>query len=100
MVLRWYLSYSLSYRDIEEMMLERGIHVDHSTINRWVIHYSPLLENEFRKKFGSFEESVGDLSRILGHELKKLSTNGIILDMFRLITRVKPIGSSRVINIF
>lgn len=51
LVLRWYLSYSLSYRDIEEMMLERGIHVDHSTINRWVIHYSPLLENEFRKKF-------------------------------------------------
>ena len=51
MVLRWYLSYSLSYRDIEEMMLERGIHVDHSTINRWVIHYSPLLEDEFRRKF-------------------------------------------------
>ncbi len=46
---RWYLSYSLSYRDLEEMMLERGINVDHSTINRWVIHYSPLLENEFRK---------------------------------------------------
>jgi putative transposase len=48
LVVRWYLSYSLSYRDIEEMMLERGIHVDHSTINRWVVHYSPLLENEFR----------------------------------------------------
>lgn len=32
-------------------MLERGIHVDHSTINRWVIHYSPLLEDKFRKKF-------------------------------------------------
>ena len=48
---RWYLSYSLSYRDVEEMMLERGIEVDHSTINRWVIHYSPLLEDNFRKKF-------------------------------------------------
>jgi putative transposase len=33
------------------MMLERGIQVDHSTINRWVIHYSPLLEDEFRRKF-------------------------------------------------
>jgi putative transposase len=51
LMVRWYLSYPLSYRDIEEMMLERGIHVDHSTINRWVIHYSPLLEDEFRKKF-------------------------------------------------
>ena len=51
LVVRWYLSYSLSYRDIEEMMLERGIYVDHSTINRWVLHYSPLLETEFRRKF-------------------------------------------------
>ncbi len=41
LVVRWYLSYSLSYRDIEEMMLDRGISVDHFTINRCVIHYSP-----------------------------------------------------------
>lgn len=47
----WYLSYSLRYRDIEEMLLERGIQVDHSTINRWVLHYSPLLEAKFRKQF-------------------------------------------------
>jgi transposase, IS6 family len=33
---RWYLRYSLSYRDLEEMMLERGLHVDHTTIYRWV----------------------------------------------------------------
>jgi putative transposase len=33
------------------MMLERGIHVDHSTVNRWVILYAPLLEEEFRKKY-------------------------------------------------
>ena len=36
LAVRWYLSYSLSYRDIEEMILERGIQVDHSTINRWL----------------------------------------------------------------
>jgi len=40
-----------AYTDIEEMMLERGISIDHSTINRWVIHYAPLLENEFRKNY-------------------------------------------------
>ena len=51
LVVRWYPSYSLSYRDIEEMMLERDISVDHSTINRWVIHYAPLLEDEFRKNY-------------------------------------------------
>src|SRR5437764_14107613 len=33
---RWYLRYSLSYRDLEEMMQERGLHVDHTTIYRWV----------------------------------------------------------------
>ena len=33
----WYLRYPLSYRDIEEMLLERGLEVDHSTVNRWVL---------------------------------------------------------------
>lgn len=41
MLVRWYLVYSLSYRDVEELALERGLKVDHSTINRWVIEYSP-----------------------------------------------------------
>src|SRR2546427_3047941 len=41
---RWYLRYSLSYRDLEEMMRERGLHVDHTTIYRWVQHYAPEVE--------------------------------------------------------
>jgi len=53
MTVRWYVAYSLSYRDIEELMAERGISVDHSTVNRWVIQYAPLLEIEFRKKYNS-----------------------------------------------
>jgi putative transposase len=36
----WYVAYPLSTRHIEELMLERGVHVDHSTVNRWVIKYS------------------------------------------------------------
>ena len=47
---RWYLAYSLSYRDIEELMQERGFSVDHNTIKRWVLHYSPQLEVAFRLK--------------------------------------------------
>jgi transposase-like protein len=47
---RCYLAYSLSYRDIEELMHEHGFSVAHSTINRWVIHYSPQLEAAFRLK--------------------------------------------------
>jgi putative transposase len=47
---RWYCAYALSYRNIEEMMAERGLSIDHSTLNRWVIKYAPLLEKAFHKK--------------------------------------------------
>src|SRR4028118_2141795 len=40
----WYLRYPLSYRGIEEMLLERGFEVDHSTLNRWVLAYAPAVE--------------------------------------------------------
>jgi hypothetical protein len=46
--IRWYLRYALSYRDLEEMMLERGLHVDHTTIYRWVQRYAPELEKRCR----------------------------------------------------
>lgn len=49
MLVRWYLAYSLSYRNIEELAAERGLQVDHSTVNRWVVYYSPQLEESFRK---------------------------------------------------
>ena len=45
---RWYLRYALSYRDLEEMMAERGLTVDHTTIYRWVQRYAPELEKRCR----------------------------------------------------
>jgi transposase, IS6 family len=47
---RWYLRYSLSYRDLEEMMVERGLLVDHVTIWRWVQHYAPILNQRLRRE--------------------------------------------------
>ena len=47
---RWYLRYSLSYRDSEEMMIERGLGVDHTTIFRWVQHNAPLLRKLYEGK--------------------------------------------------
>ena len=44
----WYLRYPLSYRDIEELFLERGLEVDHSTLHRWVLAYAPLIERRLR----------------------------------------------------
>jgi len=53
--LRWYLSYPLSYRHVEELMKERGVSVDHSTINRWVVKYArELVEATFSKKFRKY----------------------------------------------
>ena len=46
---RWYLAYALSLRNLEEMMVERGIIVDHSTLHRWVIRLVPLLDKAFRR---------------------------------------------------
>jgi len=45
---RWYLRYSLSYRDIDEMMTERGLSVDHTTIYRWTQRYAPEIDKRSR----------------------------------------------------
>jgi putative transposase len=47
---RWYVAYPLSTRHVEELLEERGVEVDHSTINRWVIKYSPQLEEAFHRR--------------------------------------------------
>jgi len=46
---RWYCRYQLSYRDIEEMMHERGLDVDHSTVFRWVQRYAPEINKRIRQ---------------------------------------------------
>lgn len=46
---RWYVSYALSLRNLEEMMAERGISVDHSTVHRWALKLLPVLEKAFRR---------------------------------------------------
>ncbi|BCL80977.1 IS6 family transposase [Ktedonobacteria bacterium brp13] len=54
---RWYLRYALSYRDLEEMMMERGLHVDHTTIYRWVKEYAPELEKRCRPHLKACNDS-------------------------------------------
>jgi putative transposase len=52
---RWYVAYPLSTRHVEELMRERGVYVDHATINRWVVKYSPQLAEAFHRR----KRSVG-----------------------------------------
>ena len=47
---RWYVAYPISYRQLEEMMKERGVEVDHSSLDRWVLKYTPQLEKAFRQR--------------------------------------------------
>jgi hypothetical protein len=56
LAVRWYLRYSLSYRDLEELLGERGIDVDHVTLFRWVQRFTPPLIDAARP----FRHTVGD----------------------------------------
>jgi transposase-like protein len=48
LAVRWYLRFGLSYRDVEELLIERGVEVDHVTIYRWVLRFTPLLADAAR----------------------------------------------------
>ena len=54
---RWYLRYSLSFRDVEELLSERGLEVDHTTIWRWVQRYGPELEERLRRHLKTINRS-------------------------------------------
>jgi IS6 family transposase len=57
---RWYLRFKLSFRDLVEMMAERGLSMAHTTIMRWVHHYTP----EFERRWNRFARSVGSSWRV------------------------------------
>src|SRR5215813_15068410 len=53
----WYLRFSLSYRDVEELLAERGLLVDHVTVWRWVQRYAPELERQLRRRLKPTNDS-------------------------------------------
>jgi transposase-like protein len=57
---RWYIAYKLSYRDLRDMMTERGVGLAHTTILRWVLRYVP----EFRKKWNRYARPVSTSWRV------------------------------------
>ena len=77
---RWYVAYPLSLRHVEEMMQERGVFVDHSTVHRWAIKMLPVLAAVFRRRKrpvgGSWRmdetyiKVSGKWKYLLSHELK------------------------------
>ena len=57
MAVGWYLRFSLSYRDVEELLAERGLSVDHVTVWRWVQRYAPELDRRLRKRLKTTNDS-------------------------------------------
>ena len=57
MAVRWYFAYALSYGDIEELLRERGVEVDHVTIHRWVVEFGPKLSEAFKRRKSSINGS-------------------------------------------
>ena len=53
----WYLRFSLSYRDVEELLAERGLHADHVTVWRWVQRYAPEVNRRLRSRLKPTNDS-------------------------------------------
>jgi IS6 family transposase len=74
---RWYCKYGISYRDPAEMMQERGVNVDPSTLFRWVQRYAPEIEKRVRRyqgsRSGSWRATYG--SGANGNTCSELPTN-------------------------
>jgi IS6 family transposase len=56
-VVRWYLRYVLSYRDVEELLRERGVWIDHTTVFRWVQRDAPALDKPCRSSLRATDDS-------------------------------------------
>jgi transposase-like protein len=69
MGIRWYVAYPLSTRHVAELMEERGVEVDHSTINRWVIKYSPQLDPSPGDRLALSSRAEGGLLGCQGHSV-------------------------------
>jgi transposase-like protein len=88
--IRWYAACPLSYRHIEEIMDERGVSVDHSTIKRWAIRFLPLLE----KWSGKYNRKVGVSWRMDHRAIKRVTRPMLDFNRSGLLAVCSPASSS------
>ena len=99
LAVRWYLRYGLSYRDLEELLAERGIDVDHVTLFRWVQRFTPELIDAARPR----RHSVGDrwfvdetyvkVSGVWRYVYRAVDQHGQVIDIF--VSKRRDIASAR-----
>ena len=85
---RWYCRYGVSYRDLEQMIDERGVSLDHSTIYRWVQKYAPEIEKRLRWDRGRVARPFGFALTDPGRRLSRTR-------LFPEVTRIGPFLASR-----
>jgi len=99
LAVRWYLRYGLSYRDLEELLAERGIEVDHVTLFRWVQRFTPELINAARPS----RHAVGDrwfvdetyvkVNGVWRYVYRAVDQHGQVIDVF--VSQRRDIASAR-----
>ena len=99
LAVRWYLRYGLSYRDLEELLAERGIDVDHVTLFRWVQRFTPLLigaARPCRHAVGDrwfVDETYVKVNGIWRYVYRAIDQNGQVIDLF--VSKHRDIASAR-----
>jgi transposase-like protein len=88
LAVRWYLRFPLSYRDLEEILAERGIEVDHVTLYRWVQHFTPLLAEAARPcrhttgDRGFVDETYVKVAGAWRYVYRALDQHGQVIDVY------------------
>jgi IS6 family transposase len=88
LAVRWYLRYGLSYRDVEELLVERGIGVDHVTVHRWVQRFTPLLIDAARPRRHSVggrwfvDETYVKVAGKWRYVYRAIDEHGQVIDVF------------------
>lgn len=90
---RWYLRYGLSYRDVEELLVERGVEVDHVTVFRWVQRFTPLLADAARFTRRSpgdrwfVDETYVKVNGVWRYVYRAIDQHGQVVDVLLFVRR-------------
>ncbi len=99
LAVRWYLRYGLSYRDLEELLAERGIEVDHVTLYRWVQRFTPLVieaARPCRHVAGDrwfVDETYVKVSGVWSYVYRAVDQHGQVIDVY--VSQRRDIASAR-----